>query len=191
MSRHQISHISKHVCQCPSKGTVTVPAIGDKPSFKTYRSPICNALQGLKKVSDADFLTMCLEEKLSQATINLIVLMKQKVDSEELVNDLLKAHVDMMLVKEKEYNAMLEFERQKTASAIVRIMPVPLPSKSALKPSSPAGKNSPSNQPKKVLWSSPIAKKSVDSLAPPLPANFMVGTTYVSGIASGFDDIGF
>lgn len=36
----------------------------------------------------------------------------------------------MMLVKEKEYNAM--FERNKTASSIVRIMLVSLPSKSSL-----------------------------------------------------------
>lgn len=196
MSRRKVEHISQHVCCCPSRGTVTVPRIGNKPSYRTCRSPICNALRGQEKVSEEQFRRMMAEERLSDAEQQKALAIMRQLESEELVNDLLKVHVDMMLEMEKKHADELKVEREKTAEALVRVMPISLPKQVSapemkLKPALSAGKIRSEKVPQRVLWSSPATRKSVDQLAPPLPANFMVGETYVSGIVSGFGQTGF
>jgi len=151
---------------------------------------------------------MLAETKLSDLEKEMVMLKKRAFDSEELVQDLLVAHADIIIDRDdklREIERKLEAERAKMAETCVKILPLPrgkietvsfCPTEFGGSPRLTAKQDevlkvrSSACKEKRVSFK-PAVIKRVARKAEPIPDNYTVGETYVSGMAVGFGEIGF
>lgn len=170
-----------YTCQCPSKGTVYVPRIGDVPESYECRSPICIAIRA--KIERQISAQTQNQEMIRELQREIARLKAGNETSQEIFNQ------SLLKIASKYENVITDFS--KTFVQMLGPFPVPVQKKKTVKtiqnilrPTKTIQKPRRTTPAKPVIFA--IPKKM-----PPLPPNFMAGDTYVSGIATSFGEDGF
>lgn len=165
----------EYVCHCPSKGTVYVPRVGNIPASYECRSPICIAIRA--KIAQQAPQNQALIQELKKTIQRLIA---KKVTCQEIFDRRIE-----QIVAKHEGNIV---DISKSLVQILGPFPVPPREEKAVKDFLRPIKTI--QKPRRAAPVKP-AIFVIPKKMPPLPLNFMVGETYVSGIATSFGDADF